>query len=337
MKNPTLVKRYTAGLAGALPDEAEYEAVCREIWPSFPVCYRLDDSPPALLPVLHLLVQKGRDRRGDPRREKYGAKTSRFPSAPPPARPARDPAPRRPGPARGLDAARGMPTFEVRSVVPVRGPRRPGWRRSSSAWRGARVLRLRPRPGACRRACRAEGQPRLRRLAQGQLLRLKDMIGERVPWPSKPTRSARSSRARSRASTTASTSARSGRSSRSATASPGSTGSTGSCTTSSWSFPTSVAGIALNLEEDSVGVVLLGESHIIKEGDVVKRTHRIISVPAGPALVGRVVDPLGKPLDGKGPIKTDVFLPVERLAPRASSTACPSASRCRPGSRPSTP
>jgi F-type H+-transporting ATPase subunit alpha len=80
-------------------------------------------------------------------------------------------------------------------------------------------------------------------------------------------------------------------------------------------FPHGVAGIALNLEEDSVGAVMLGESHMIREGDVVKRTHRIISVPAGPALIGRVVDPLGRPLDGKGPIKTDIFMAVERLAP----------------------
>ncbi len=80
-------------------------------------------------------------------------------------------------------------------------------------------------------------------------------------------------------------------------------------------FPHGISGIALNLEVDSVGAVLLGESHMIKEGDVVKRTHRIISVPVGPALIGRVVDPLGSPLDGKGPIQTDTFLPVERLAP----------------------
>ena len=80
-------------------------------------------------------------------------------------------------------------------------------------------------------------------------------------------------------------------------------------------FPHGVTGIALNLEEDSVGAVLLGESHLIKEGDVVKRTHRIISVPVGQALIGRVVDPLGQPLDGKGPILTHAFLPVERLAP----------------------
>ncbi|MGB8953179.1 MAG: F0F1 ATP synthase subunit alpha [Candidatus Aminicenantales bacterium] len=80
-------------------------------------------------------------------------------------------------------------------------------------------------------------------------------------------------------------------------------------------FPHDVFGLALNLEEDSVGAVLFGESHMIKEGDLVKRTHRITQVPAGPALIGRVIDPLGQPLDGKGPIKTDIFQVVERLAP----------------------
>ena len=80
-------------------------------------------------------------------------------------------------------------------------------------------------------------------------------------------------------------------------------------------FPQGVFGIALNLEEESVGAVLLAESSLIREGDVVKRTHKIMQVPAGPALVGRVVDPLGKPLDGKGPIRTDVFMAIERLAP----------------------
>jgi len=80
-------------------------------------------------------------------------------------------------------------------------------------------------------------------------------------------------------------------------------------------FPKEIYGLALNLEEDSVGSVLLGESHLVKEGDLVKRTHRIMQVPAGPALIGRVVDPLGKPLDEKGPIKTDINMVVERLAP----------------------
>ena len=80
-------------------------------------------------------------------------------------------------------------------------------------------------------------------------------------------------------------------------------------------FPQGVLGIALNLEEESVGAVLLAESSLVREGDVVKRTHKIMQVPAGPALIGRVVDPLGKPLDGKGPIRTDVFMAIERLAP----------------------
>ncbi len=80
-------------------------------------------------------------------------------------------------------------------------------------------------------------------------------------------------------------------------------------------FPRDLYGLALNLEEDSVGAVLLGESHLVKEGDLVKRTHRIIQVPSGPDLVGRVVNPLGQPLDEKGPIKTDTFMEVERLAP----------------------
>jgi len=80
-------------------------------------------------------------------------------------------------------------------------------------------------------------------------------------------------------------------------------------------FPKGVFGLALNLEEDSVGAVLLGESDLIREGDLVKRTHRIMQVPSGPALVGRVVNPLGLPLDGQGPVQTDIHMVVERLAP----------------------
>jgi F-type H+-transporting ATPase subunit alpha len=80
-------------------------------------------------------------------------------------------------------------------------------------------------------------------------------------------------------------------------------------------FPHGLYGIALNLEEDSVGAVLLGEFSEIKEGDVVKRTGRIISVPVGEELLGRVVNALGQPLDGKGPISTKRFAPIERLAP----------------------
>jgi F-type H+-transporting ATPase subunit alpha len=80
-------------------------------------------------------------------------------------------------------------------------------------------------------------------------------------------------------------------------------------------FPHGVYGIALNLEEESVGAVLLGEYTEIKEGDTVKRTGRIISVPVGEEMVGRVVNALGQPVDGKGPIVTTQFREIERLAP----------------------
>jgi F-type H+-transporting ATPase subunit alpha len=80
-------------------------------------------------------------------------------------------------------------------------------------------------------------------------------------------------------------------------------------------FPHDVAGIAMNLEEDQVGAVLLGDFTEIKEGDEVKRTRRIMSVPVGDALIGRVVDALGQPIDGKGPVQTTQFNAVERLAP----------------------
>jgi len=80
-------------------------------------------------------------------------------------------------------------------------------------------------------------------------------------------------------------------------------------------FPHGVYGIALNLEEESVGAVLLGDYTNIKEGDTVKRTGRIISVPVGEEMLGRVVNALGQPIDGKGPITTKQFSPIERLAP----------------------
>jgi F-type H+-transporting ATPase subunit alpha len=80
-------------------------------------------------------------------------------------------------------------------------------------------------------------------------------------------------------------------------------------------FGHDVVGIALNLEEDQVGAVLLGDYQHVKEGDQVKRTGRIMSVPVGEAMIGRVVNALGVPIDGKGPISTTEFLPLERLAP----------------------
>jgi F-type H+-transporting ATPase subunit alpha len=80
-------------------------------------------------------------------------------------------------------------------------------------------------------------------------------------------------------------------------------------------FGQGVFGIALNLEEESVGAVLLGGAKEISEGDPVKRTGRIISVPVGDAMLGRVVNALGQPIDGKGPVATQEFLPIERIAP----------------------
>src|SRR5574341_2331036 len=80
-------------------------------------------------------------------------------------------------------------------------------------------------------------------------------------------------------------------------------------------FPHEVFGLVLNLEEDNVGAVLLGEAEAIKEGDLVKRTGRIAAVPVGEALVGRVVNALGQPIDGKGPIDAKEHRPIERFAP----------------------
>jgi F-type H+-transporting ATPase subunit alpha len=80
-------------------------------------------------------------------------------------------------------------------------------------------------------------------------------------------------------------------------------------------FPNDVIGIALNLEEDSVGAVILGGGEGVKEGDEVRSTGRIAEVPVGDGLIGRVIDPLGEPLDGKGPLKYEKTRPVERVAP----------------------
>ncbi len=81
-------------------------------------------------------------------------------------------------------------------------------------------------------------------------------------------------------------------------------------------FPHQIMGVALNLEEDLVGAVIFGDPNLIKEGDTVKSTGTVLSVPVGDALIGRVVDALGQPIDGKGPIKTSSRNPVEKIAPR---------------------
>ena len=80
-------------------------------------------------------------------------------------------------------------------------------------------------------------------------------------------------------------------------------------------LPHGVMGLAFNLEEDNVGIILLGDAAAIKEGDIVKRTGKIMSVPVGPAFVGRVVDALGNPIDGKGPIQATKTNPIEQIAP----------------------
>ena len=79
-------------------------------------------------------------------------------------------------------------------------------------------------------------------------------------------------------------------------------------------LPNGVFGMALNLEEDNVGLVLFGESRLVKEGDLAKRTGRVVEVPVGDAMLGRVVNPLGQPIDGKGTINTEHSLPIERKA-----------------------
>ena len=80
-------------------------------------------------------------------------------------------------------------------------------------------------------------------------------------------------------------------------------------------FENGAFGMALNLEEDSVGIVILGDYLQIEEGQTVKRTGRVLSVPAGQELIGRVVNPLGEPIDGKGPVATTEFMPLEGQAP----------------------
>ena len=79
-------------------------------------------------------------------------------------------------------------------------------------------------------------------------------------------------------------------------------------------LPNGVFGMALNLEEDNVGLVLFGETRLVKEGDLAKRTGRVVETPVGDAMLGRVVNPLGQPIDGKGPIDTPHSLPIERKA-----------------------
>ena len=101
-------------------------------------------------------------------------------------------------------------------------------------------------------------------------------------------------------------------------------------------FPGGVMGMAFNLEEETVGALILGDYTHLKEGDQVKTTGRVVEVPVGDALIGRVVSPLGDPLDGKGPHRRQPARARSSGSPRASSSARRSTPRCRPGSRRST-
>ena len=101
-------------------------------------------------------------------------------------------------------------------------------------------------------------------------------------------------------------------------------------------FPDGVMGMALNLEEETVGAVILGDAAAIKEGDTVKTTGRVVEVPVGSALLGRVVDALGRPIDDKGPIASTTDAAPSSASPPASSSASRSTRRSRPASRPST-
>src|SRR5690349_11401327 len=84
-------------------------------------------------------------------------------------------------------------------------------------------------------------------------------------------------------------------------------------------FPGDVFGVALNLEEDMVGAVILGDASKIKEGDTVKATGRVLSIPVADDIIGRVIDPLGNPLDGKAKLHAKTFFPIEKLAPGVMS------------------
>ena len=97
-----------------------------------------------------------------------------------------------------------------------------------------------------------------------------------------------------------------------------------------------ITGLALNLDETEIGVIILGDYTQLQEGDEVRGTGRLLQVPVGKGLLGRVVNTLGEPLDGKGPIASDAAYPVEKLAPGHHQAASRCGSRCRPASWPST-
>ncbi len=102
-------------------------------------------------------------------------------------------------------------------------------------------------------------------------------------------------------------------------------------------FSGGVLGVALNLDEHSVGAVILGDFEKLEQGQQVKRTGEVLSVPVGDEFLGRVVNPLGEPIDGQGDIKAEARRALEIQAPSVVQRQIASRSRCRPASRPSTP
>ena len=163
---------------------------------------------------------------------------------------------------------------------------------------------------------REVARPPSRRPAYDDSEELRKNKERETRWKSSPTRSPRSCDSGSRAwRPAAPISPRSAPCSRSPTESPASTASTTACRSRCSSCPNDVTGLALNLEEDSVGAVLFGDWQSIVEGDTVKRTGQLLEIPVGEELLGRLVDPLGRPLDGKGDINTSETRPAEFKAP----------------------
>ena len=124
--------------------------------------------------------------------------------------------------------------------------------------------------------------------------------------------------------------------SRSATASRVSPGLPNAAVNELLEFEGGAQGLALNLEEETIGAVILGKADEVEEGQLVTATGRILSIPVGDALLGRVVNGLGVAIDGKGPIAQDNAAPARSAGARASPAASRCTSRCRPASRPST-
>ena len=210
----------------------------------------------------------------------------------------------RPGPRPGADRGARSPMREKQQLSPASSRRALGKQHHPRGQRGHEAARAASSPRSAassrrqsRRAARADARAAGKGIAHDQGGR--DQRDHQAP-------ARRATRPRS-------TSRKPAASSRSATASRASTASRRRMAGELLEFPGDVFGLVLNLEEDNVGAVLLGDDTLIKEGDTVKRTKRIAQVPVGEALIGRVVNALGQPVDGKGPIASKEFRPHRAL------------------------